>query len=130
MPTSIGDIIFSVGPRRCPCGAEVPGPLKDCPSCGQAYKEPFLRKVGIGIATVWLVCHLAKEESSRHLRELRDKKWCKIHGFQRTLTLPKDGREVVICIKCLALAMVQPAKPRGDYEKANNLCRGTHGPRD
>ena len=112
------------------CGTHIPPEVNACPNCKRAFHWSLREKIARAAIMAYVSKEIVREEAAQVLAELKARKWCKVHGFQRTMTLPKDGREVVICIKCLATAMIQPVKPRGDYEAANNLCRGTHGPRD
>lgn len=112
------------------CGTHVPPEVEHCPQCGKKFKWSLREKIARAAIMAYVSKEVVREEAANVLAEFNARKWCRIHGFQRTLTLPKDGREIVCCTHCLAHAMVQPAKPRSDYERDNNLCRGTHGPRD
>ena len=112
------------------CGTLVPPEMENCPQCGSIFEWSLREKLARAAIMAYFLAEVAKDEAARALAEFKARKWCRTHGFQRTLTLPKDGRELVCCIKCIAHAMIQPAKPRGDYEKYNNLCRGVHGPSD
>ena len=109
------------------CKTKIPQDEKNCPKCGRVFKWSLREKLATKLILSYVAKEAVKEEAARILREFKSRKWCKIHGFQRTLTLQKDGREIVCCTHCLAHAMVQSAKPRGDYERENHLCRGTHG---
>lgn len=112
------------------CGTHIPPEVNDCPKCGKPFSWSLREKLARAAIIAYVSKEIVRDEAARALAEFKARKWCKIHGFQRTLTLLKDGREIVCCTHCLAHAMVQPAKPRSDYERDNNLCRGTHGPRD
>ena len=125
---SASEMLFLLPEPLCKaCGTHVPSEVKDCPQCGKEFKWSLREKIARWLIMSYVTKEFAKEEAARALAEFKARRWCKKHGFQRTLTLPKDGREIVCCVQCLATAMSQPAKPRSDYEKDNNLCRGTHG---
>lgn len=109
------------------CGTHVPSEVEDCPQCGKKFKWSLREKIARAMIMSYVTKEFAKEEAARALADFKARKWCKIHGFQRTLTLEKDGRPIVCCIPCLAHAMLQPARPPTDYERDNHLCKGTHG---
>ena len=110
------------------CGTKIPQDTENCPKCGSIFHWYLREKTAIEEIMAYVSAGDCKEEKARLLQEFKARKWCKKHGFQRTLTLPKDGKEIVVCIHCLAHAMIMPhRRPQSDYERENHLCRGTHG---
>ena len=99
------------------CKTKIPQDEKNCPKCGRVFKWSLREKLATWLILRYVSKEAVKEEAARTLREFKARKWCRIHGFQRTLTLPKDGREIVVCTHCLANAMVQPIRCGGlDYK--------------
>ena len=112
------------------CKIRVPPEVSDCPKCGKVFKWSLREKLARAMIMSYVSKEIVREEAAEALAELKARKWCKVHGFQRTLTLEKDGREIVCCIPCLAYAMAKPIHRPSDYERDNHLCQGVHGPSD
>jgi RNA polymerase subunit RPABC4/transcription elongation factor Spt4 len=90
------------------CKTKIPQDEKNCPKCGSVFEWSILEKVATAAILSYVAAEVVKEEAVRVLREFKARKWCNKHGFQRTLSLPKDGREIVCCTHCIADAMIMP----------------------
>jgi ribosomal protein L40E len=115
--TTASEMLFLLPEPLCKsCGAHIPPEFNDCPKCGKRFKWSLREKIARVLIMSYVTKEFAKEEAARALTDFKAKRWCKRHGFQRTLTLPKDGKEIVCCIKCLAIAMAKPIRCGGkDY---------------
>jgi len=128
---SASEMLFLLPEPLCKaCGTHVPSEVEDCPQCGKRFKWSLREKIARALILSYVTKEFAKEEAARLLADFKARKLCRIHGFQRTLTLEKDGRAIVCCIPCLASAMANPVRRPSDYEKENHLCQGVHGPSD
>jgi ribosomal protein L40E len=108
------------------CGTKIPQDSEKCPKCGSLFEWSLREKLATAAILSYVAAEVVKEEADRVLREFKARKWCKQHGFQHTITLSKDGREIVVCIHCLAHAMLQPARI-STVPASQSDTRATHG---
>jgi uncharacterized protein (DUF983 family) len=105
-------------PRCKACGTDKPRDSGTCPKCGAPFRYSVREKLIIGLIFTTVFIEGVYRDTTRKISDFKARKWCSKHGFQRTLTLPKDGVELRICTHCLAAAMVKPLRcPGEDYPK-------------
>lgn len=98
---------------------DYPISIKDgglCINCGKAFRLSFWER----FCSKLIFHYIEKEEEQiqkeEKEREKKNSRNCKTHGIQPTLTLCKDNKDIVVCMKCLAEAMVgKPIVEKKDY---------------
>lgn len=92
------------------CGTKIPPDTKNCPECGLIFRWSFREKIARTLIMAYVSREIAQQEAARVLADIKSRRWCRIHGFQRVLPLERNGVVREYCTHCLAHAMVQPAK--------------------
>jgi RNA polymerase subunit RPABC4/transcription elongation factor Spt4 len=99
------------------CGTRILPEKTICHNCNKTFKHSFLENVFAAAIMVHVDKEDKKREAAYKLADFNSRRQCKKHGFQKTITLPKDGKEIVCCIHCLAEVMATPIRCGGkDYK--------------